>query len=143
MLGTEPAIKEMYVKTGQVVLIFNPVLNHGDRSDQTHQAAECAFEQGRFWEFHDILFENQDILWWGDIRAAVKQLAAEAYLDTEAFNACLDEQRYYNLIYAQDEIRRQAGVRGQPTFFINGEWFAGAQPFELFQGVIESKLAGQ
>ena len=141
MLGTEPAIHEHYIKTGQVKLIFNPVLNHGDRSYQTHQAAECAAEQGRYWEFHDVLFENQDSFWSGDIRATVKQLAAEHELDTAGFNACIDEQRYLDLVSSQDEIRQQRGIRGQPVFDINGEFLIGAQPFETFQSVIEAQLA--
>ena len=143
MLGSEPAIKETYVKTGQVVLIFAPVLNHHDRSDQTHQAAECAYEQGQFWQMHDLLFENQGATWRGDVREAVKQIAVEAGLDTVAFNACIDEQRHYDLIHAQDEIRLEAGIRGQPVFFINGEWLAGPQPFEAFAEVIETQLAAQ
>ena len=141
MLGTEPAIRENYIKNGQLVLIFGPVLNHFDRSDQTHQAAECAYEQGRFWELHDILFENQALLWRSDVRQGVKQLAAQAGLDTVDFNACIDEQRHYDLIKAQDQVRIQAGIRGQPAFYINGEWLVGAQPFEAFAQIIDSKLA--
>jgi protein-disulfide isomerase len=143
VLGTEPEIRETYVKTGQVVLIFAPVLNHNDRSDQTHQAAECAYEQGQFWKFHNILFENQGMTWRGDVREVVKQLAAEAGLDGVAFNACIDEQRYYDLVKEQDEIRLQAGIRGQPVFFINGDWLAGPQPFEAFANIIDAKLAEQ
>jgi protein-disulfide isomerase len=141
VLGAEPAIRENYVKTDQVRLVFNPILNHGDRSYQTHQAAECAAEQGRFWEFHNVLYKNQDSFWGGDIRATVKQLAAEHGLDTASFNACVDEQRYLDLIFSQDEIRQQRGIWGQPVFDINGEFLIGAQPFEVFQGVIEAQLA--
>ena len=54
MLGTQPQIEERFIKTGHVQLIFNPVLNHGDRSDQAHQASECAAEQGQFWAFHNL-----------------------------------------------------------------------------------------
>ncbi len=143
MLGTEPSIKEKYVKNGEVVLIFAPVLNHQDRSDQSHQAAECAADQSRFWEFHNVLFENQNALWRGDIRETVKQLAAQSGLDTAEFNACIDEQRNLERIKAQDQVRLQAGIRGQPVFFINGEFLVGAQPFEAFQSVIEAQLAMQ
>lgn len=141
MLGTEPLIRESYVKTGQVAVIFAPVLNHFDRSYQTHQAAECAADQGRFWEFHDMLFENQVALWSGDVQAVSKQLAAEAGLDTVEFNSCLDEQRHYDLVQAQDKIRLDAGIRGQPVFFINGDFLVGAQSFEVFKATIDSKLA--
>ena len=140
MLGAEPTIRETYIKAGQVRLIFNPVLSHGDRSYQTHQAAECAAEQGRFWEFHDVLFENQDSFWAGDIQATVKELAAGAGLDSASFDTCLDEQRYWDLIVSQDEIRQEHGIRGQPVFDINGEFLFGAQSFEVFQGIIEAQL---
>lgn len=143
MLGVEPLIRENYIKTGQVALIFAPVLSHGDRSYQSHQGAECAADQDRFWEFHDILFENQGDLWRGDIRETVKQLAAEAGLDTIDFDACIDEQRHLDLILAQDQIRQEAGIRGQPVFVIEGEYLVGAQPFEEFQRIIESKLLAQ
>jgi protein-disulfide isomerase len=140
VLGTEPQLKERYVKTGQVKLVFNPVLSHADRSYQTHQAAECAGEQGQFWAFHDVLFEKQGLFWAGEVQATLKQLATESGLDTHRFNACLDEQRYYDLIVSQDEIRRQRGIRGQPVFDINGEFLAGAQPFEAFAQIIEAQL---
>jgi protein-disulfide isomerase len=139
VLGVEPKIREIYVKTGQVVIIFAPVLNHFDYSVQSHQAAECAADQDRFWQFHDTLFENQDRLW-GDINASLKQLAAEMGLNIAEFNACLDEQRHLDLIQAQDQIRLDAGIRGQPVFYINGEIIVGFQPFEVFQAAIDAKL---
>jgi protein-disulfide isomerase len=142
VLGAEPQIKETYVKTGQVRLIFNPVLSHGSYSEQSHLGAECAAEQGRFWEMHHLLFENQDALW-GDTQAVVKELVAELGLDTEKFNACLDEQRYSDLIFAQDEVRQAQGIWGQPVLDINGERLFGAQSFEKFQEVIETKLTEQ
>jgi protein-disulfide isomerase len=143
VLGTEPELRESYIKNGQVKLVFSPVLNHADRSYQAHQAAECAAEQGQFWQFHDTLFENQDALWVGDIRIVIKQLAVEFGLETESFNTCLDEQRYLDLVLSQDEIRKQQGIRGQPVFDINGDFLAGVQPFTAFAEVIDRKLAGQ
>lgn len=140
MLGAEPAIKETYIKTGLVRLVFNPVLNHFDLSEQSHLAAECAAEQGRFWEMHDALFENQDALW-SDTAGVAKQLAADLGLDTVQFNACMDEERYMDLLYQQDEVRQTHGIRGQPVFDINGELLYGAQSFETFQAVIQAKLA--
>lgn len=140
MLGSERQLIESYLKTGQLRLVFNPVLNHGDRSRQSHQGAECAAEQGRFWEFREFLFEHQDRLWQGDSREGVKALAAELGLDSAAFNACLDEQRTLSLIEAQDTRRINRGIRFQPSFEINGEFMFGPQRFEVFQQVIEGKL---
>lgn len=140
MLSAEPQIKENYVKTGQVKLIFAPVLNHGDRSLQTHQAAECAADQGRFWDMHNLLFENQEILFGGDVQATVKQLAAQIGFDTAAFNSCLDEQRTLARVEAQDELRRQRGIRGQPVFNINDSYLIGAQPYDVYATVINESL---
>jgi protein-disulfide isomerase len=140
VLGVEPLLREKYVKNGQLLIVFAPVLNHADYSDQTHQAAECAAEQDRFWEFHDLLFERQDDFWAGDIQTLLKGLAAEANLELEQFNTCLDEQRYFELIRSQDEFRQEAGIRGQPVFYINGDYLVGSQPLEVFQATIENKL---
>ena len=128
------------MKAGLVRLVFAPVLNHADRSDQSHQAAECAADQNRFWEMHNLLFANQDTLWWGDIRATIKQLAAENGFDTVAFNACLDEQRTLERVKAQDQIRRERGIRGQPVFDINGSFLIGAQPYDVYATVINENL---
>jgi protein-disulfide isomerase len=142
VLGSEPIIRENYVKTGRLRIVFAPVLNHGDYSDQTHQAAECAADQGRFWDFHNLLFENQDAIWFSsDMRATIKELAAQTGLDTAQFNTCLDEQRHFELIRAQDQIRQNLGIRGQPVFSINGDYFVGSQPYEVLQAAIESKLS--
>ena len=141
MLSAEPQIVENYVKPGLVKLVFAPVLNHADRSDQTHQAAECAADQGRFWEMHHLLFANQDTFWWGDIRATVKQLAAENGFDAAAFNACIDGQQTLERIRAQDQIRRERGIRGQPVFDINGSFLIGAQPYDVYATVINEVLA--
>jgi protein-disulfide isomerase len=141
VVGTEPQIKENYVKNGQLLLVFAPVLNHADRSDQTHQAAECAADQERFWEMHDLLFENHDRLWSGDVRATVKQLATEAGLDSTAFNSCIDAQQNLERIRAQDEFRRNLGIRGQPVFSINGNYLIGAQPYESYANLIDQSLS--
>ncbi len=141
MLGTEPQVDETYVKTGKVRVIFSPVLNHGDRSYVAHQAAECAGDQDQFWAFRHFLYENQDALWSGDIRATVKQLAATAGLESADFDACIDSERHYDRVDAQDAIRRAAGIRAQPFFDFNGDVYGGAPPFEAFVQVIEGKLA--
>lgn len=140
MLSAEPQIKETYVKTGQVRLIFAPVLNHADYSLQTHQAAECAADQGRFWEMHNLLFENQDMFWGVGTIATLKQLAAEHGFDTADFNACMNEQRTLERVQAQDEIRRARGIRGQPVFNINDSYLIGAQPFDVYATVINESL---
>jgi protein-disulfide isomerase len=115
-------------------------LDHGDRSLQAHQAAECAAEQGKFWALHDIMFKRQRELYSGDIREVIKQMAAELELDSQQFNRCIDDQRYVDLVQSQDQHRRDLGVRTRPTFDINGHLVIGAQHFDAFQSTIEPLL---
>jgi len=140
VVGTEPDVKEKYVKSGQARLVFNPMLDHGDRSFQAHQAAECAGEQGQFWPMHDAIFENQRALYGGDIRETLKGLAEGVGLESQQFNSCLDEQRYAELVQSQDEFRRTQGVRTRPTFDINGQLVVGPQGFAIFENIIDTQL---
>ncbi len=100
-------------------------------------AANCAGEQGKYWEFHDLLFLGGRKLG----RETYIAYAEELGLDMEAFIPCLDseEQRQEVLADFNDGVR--LGVRGTPTFFINGIPVVGAQPFPVFQNIIEQELA--
>lgn len=140
MLGTEPQIEQSYVKSGQVKLVFNPMIDLGEGSRQAHQAAACAGEQGKFWPMHDLLFENQGALYSGDVREVSKGLAAQLSLDTDQFNSCVDEERTADLVQSQEDRRRQLGIRTRPTFDVNGQLIVGGQPFEVFQAAIEPLL---
>jgi protein-disulfide isomerase len=139
VLGAEADIKFNYVDSGQVKLVFNPMLDHGDYSLQAHQAAECAGEQGQFWPMHDLLFAFQDQLW-GDTKEMTKELATRLDIDHKQFNTCMDEQRYQDLVQSQDQQRRDLGIRTRPTLDVNGQFVIGPQPFANFKTVIESML---
>ena len=141
MLGAEVEIEETYVKSGQVRLVFAPMLDHADRSVQAHQAAECAGEQGQFWALHDIFFVEQNDLWRGDIREVIKDKATRLPLDHASFNACIDEQRYVDVVVAQDQMRKEIGVRSRPSIFVNDQIVVGPQPFSTFQALIDPLLA--
>lgn len=141
MLGTEPEVKETYIRTGQVRLIFHDILDHGNSSLQASQAAMCAGEQGQYWAFHDLLFAEQGRLFGGNTLQTTKDLAVElGTLDTAAFNTCMDEQRYAAIVQSNNEQRRAIGVRTRPTFDINGVFLAGAQPFTVLQATIDPLL---
>ncbi len=100
-------------------------------------AAECADDQGKFWEYHDVLFSNQQALGVPDL----KRYAEELGLDAEAFAECLDSQKYNGEVDADLRDGLRAGVTGTPTFFINGKRVVGAQPLQTFQTLIEQALA--
>ena len=119
-------------------IAFSPMLDLGPNSLAAANAAECAGEQGQFWPMHDLLFERQrDIFGGADVFG---EMAAELGLDTAAFNSCVSEQRYADVIQAQDQARRQLGIRTRPTFDINGQLVVGALGFDAFNSVIEPQL---
>lgn len=102
-------------------------------------AAHCAGEQGAYFQFHDALFSYQ----YGLGREAYLTYAAELGLDTKAFQTCLDEKRYAEKVESDLRYGLSIGVSSTPTFFVNGIAIVGAQPFEVFQQIIEKELSGQ
>jgi protein-disulfide isomerase len=103
------------------------------------EAARCAGEQGKFWEYHDILFDSQDQTTTADFKRFAEQLK----LDGARFAGCLDSGKYRAAVEADMKDGTQLGVTGTPTFFINGRMLVGAQPLEQFRKVIERELKRQ
>lgn len=127
--------------TGQVQFVHRSVAWNPD-SQRAAEAAECADEQGAFWEYSDLLFANR-----ARLPAAVafgkpylEAYAAALNLDGGAFFACLDSDRYASAVRASTGAAEAAGVRATPTFLINGEMVEGNLPFESFQTMIERFL---
>lgn len=134
---TLPLIEQNYIETGKVKLIFKdfPLPSH-QFAQKASEAAECAGDQGKYWEYHDILFRNQNDLRKNDLKNYAKQLN----LDTSLFNECLDSGKYKKAV--QDDLNEgiKLGVKGTPAFFINGKFVSGAQPYSVFKQMIEEKL---
>lgn len=124
----------------QVKLIFRdfPLSSMHQYAQKAAEASECAGEQGKYWEMHDKLFENQQALTADDL----KKYAADLGLDTGKFNTCLDSGAMASEVQKDFNDGQAAGVSGTPTFFINGQKLVGAQPFTAFKPVIDAKLAG-
>lgn len=133
---TLPKLKETYVKKGQVRFIYRHFAILGKFSVQAAQAVECAGEQGKFWEYHDRLFANQGAF----TDAKLKKYARELKLNVAAFSKCLDSGRYKEKVEGETTVAASLGARGTPTFFVNERLLVGAQPFEVFQSVIEEEL---
>lgn len=103
------------------------------------EAANCAGDQGVYWPYHDKLFGME----LGLGTDAYQQYAQQLGINMDQFNACLKDGKYKDEIQADFEFAAQLGVRSTPTFFINGIALVGAQPFEVFQQVIDKELAGE
>ena len=101
------------------------------------EAARCAGDQGRFWEYHDLLFANQQSLAPDDL----KRHAATMKLDPGQFGACFERGRHRAEVAADLEEGTRQGIQATPTVFINGRAVIGAQPFELYEKLIEEELS--
>ncbi len=141
MLGVEPEIVSNFVESGQVKIVFWPVLNHGNPSLYATLTAECVAQQDMdaFWNLHTLLFENQDDLWGAD-RDYFVETAVSVGADQAQFEACYDGPSGLETVFALDDLRRQRGISSQPVFDINGNLLAGLQSFELLSTVFNSLL---
>ena len=144
---TAPQLKEAYLRTGKILQIFRdfPLESIHAQARKAAEAARCAGEQGaeQFWAMHDLLFERAGQ--WADQKDAIdrfKLYAQELELDHATFNECLTSGRTSPAIDADLEAGLTQGVQGTPTFFLNGYPIVGAQPFSVFQSVIDALLAG-
>jgi protein-disulfide isomerase len=143
----EPQLLNAYVATGQARLIFRYYPFIGPESLQAAYASTCADEQGRFWDYHDMLFANQQ----GENRGAfvdrrLLAFAEDLGLDMDAFQVCFDEQAHESEIAEDVEAARQAGVTSTPTILVNGVLVPSATPgaitsFSEIAAAIEAALA--
>jgi len=101
------------------------------------EAARCAGEQGKFWEYHDALFSDQNHL----DRGGLQNKAQKLQLDEKQFDLCLTAEKYKTQIQRDSQDGMRVGVSGTPGFFINGIFLSGAQPESAFEKVIEEQLA--
>ncbi|GAP20128.1 DsbA family protein [Leptolinea tardivitalis] len=120
-LKAEPEFVKQYVETGKVFVTFTPFSFIGEESVKAAEAAYCAADQGKFWEYHDLLFENQNGENKGNFtRSLFLQFAKDLSLDTAAFQTCIDNGTNAakvkdNMTYGQNK-----GVNGTPYFMVNG-----------------------
>jgi protein-disulfide isomerase len=138
-LQTEPALIENYVTSGDVYFVYRSLGDWlGPDSQIAAEAAYCAGDQKKFWEFHDALFSNQGLISFSNEN--LLKLGKELGLDTEELAICLDSNRSSPQVLQDLQDGLQAGVRGTPSFLINGKMVTGAQPFNVFQIEIDSAL---
>jgi protein-disulfide isomerase len=140
----EPQIREAYIDTGLARLAWHDFAWIGAESRDAANAARCAGDQGQFWEFHDLLYANQQ----GENAGAfakprLKAFGAALGLEPSTFDACVDGDQHGGAVRADFGDVRTQGFNGTPTFVIGGRRIVGAQPFEVFAAAIDAALAGQ
>lgn len=137
---TLPLIKEQFIDTGLVRFVYKDFVVVG--GDRAAEAAHCAAEQGAFWQYHNLLFARQteDRGRWSDPNVH-RAYAQKLGLNADALVRCFEERRYQEKVLASTEEAQRNGGTGTPFFLINNTPVPGAQPFSVFQEVIETKLA--
>jgi len=148
---TFPLIEKNYINSDKVKFVYRdfPIKSTHPNAFPSALASECADDQGKFWEYHDKVFVNQNN--WQDLDVstsvnAFKQYAIELGLNMAEFNQCLESSKYSNEVNKDLQDGTIYGVTGTPGFFIgNGNIgyvkVTGAQPYSVFEQVIEEQLA--
>ena len=135
---TLPKIREAYGDEVRYVYRDFPLVGIHEFAQKAAEAAQCMHEQGLFWQYHDLLFADQEALAAPDLKRYAQQVGA----DTGEFDKCLDasENAWEVMLDVRDGA--QAGVTGTPAFLINGVLLPGVAGFEQFQAIIDQALAG-
>jgi len=122
---------------GKVRVVFRhfPLSFHAN-AQKAAEAAECAGEQGKFWEMHDKMFADQSALSIDNLKSDARTLG----LNTSKFNDCLDSGKYTDKVKKQMAEGSAGGVTGTPATFVGDQLVKGAVPYETFKAVVESKL---
>jgi protein-disulfide isomerase len=134
---TLPKIETEYIQTGKVRLVYRDFpLDIHQNAQKAAEASKCADEQGKYWEYHNMLFDNQQAL---DI-SSLMLYAKELKLNENTFNDCLNTGKMTSRVQKDLNDGLDYGVSGTPSFFINGIELVGAQPYSVFKQVIDNEL---
>ncbi len=139
--GSLRQIIDKYVNTNQVQIVFHHFAFIGEESIRAAEAAECANEQNKFWDFYDVLFDNQA----GENQGAFSDakltgFAQQLKLDTTKFQECFSSDRYRSKIQADTNNGQLRGVTSTPTLFVNDKKVVGAISIQQFDNLVSTLL---
>ena len=144
--NTKPSIIRDYIDSGKANLVFVDMAFLGRDSGPAAQATYCAEDQGKYWEYHSMLYNAQEDKidgGWANTER-LKAFAFSMGLDMESFESCLDSGKYSKRVQYNTQQAREHGVRGTPGFFIVGpdgqQQIGGAQPFSVFKQVLDQMV---
>ncbi len=135
----QPTLVEVLDKyKGKVRLVFKdlPLDSLHPQARTVSEAAACANDQNKFWEFHDKIFEGGP----DSSPEYLRKLATDSGLDVAAFTQCMESGKHRARVQSDVELGSSLGINGTPAFFINGRSLSGAQPLEAFVKIIEEEL---
>ncbi len=139
-IRSEPVLAEVlsrYPESVRVIHRHFPLDSIHAFARPAAEAAMCADEQGKFWEFHDAIFARKGRL----AESSFTEIGAELELDTEALDTCIAERRYAEFVQTDFSAGQRAGVTGTPAFFVNGIPLKGARDADDLSRVVDSELA--
>jgi protein-disulfide isomerase len=137
VMPTMKQLRETYGDRVRIVWKDFPLTSIHPQAFKAAEAGQCAREQGKFWEYHDRLFANQQALQ----PDSLKKYATEVGLDAAKFNACVDTSKYGDRVREGVAQGSRLGVNSTPTLYVNGRMLSGAQPYEAIAAVIDEELA--
>jgi protein-disulfide isomerase len=142
---TLPELTEKYIDTGKLKLVFRdfPLGFHDPLATEQAMAAECVREQTddeTYFAYHDLIFETTNSNGKGMQKDQLYELADQIGVNKAEFTECLDSEKYKDEVAKDLADGQSAGVSGTPGFLINGQLVSGAQPFSVFEQIIEAEL---
>jgi len=136
-----PQLKSAYIDTGKVKFTYHVYAFLGDESIRAAQAAKCAADQGKFWQYHDSLYDNQKTENSGGFSDAnLKSLAQKIGADQNQFNQCLATNKYADAVNSDTQLGSSYGVSATPTIFFNGYKTEGVQSYAQYSALIDYLL---
>ena len=147
--NAEPLLNETYIQSGKVLLVFKHLPNRGFDSMGAALAAQCTNDQGKFWQFHNLLYGNQKQIdsGWVSIDNLKKFALLIKGLDIQKFDSCLDTAKYKVFVQNDVNLALSFGFKETPSFIVvnndgsKPEFLRGALPFPSFEAVIDKKLS--
>jgi protein-disulfide isomerase len=136
-------LRAEYEAGGLVRFEFKNFIIEGPITAGAANAAECAADQGRFWDYHDVLFNQQGVGATESVfsKAGLKQYGAQLGLTTDTFNRCVDGDQRLEKVYRDASDGKGQGVQATPTFFINGQKVEGAVPYADLKARVDAAIA--
>ncbi|KKS98029.1 MAG: oxidoreductase [Candidatus Gottesmanbacteria bacterium GW2011_GWA2_43_14] len=135
-----PGLRKEYIDSGKIRFVWKDYPLHGEEAILVHSAAKCAQEQNKFWEFHDVIFDNYGKEGLTYNKEFLNEVASEVKLNAANFTSCLESGKYTQKMQDAISYAQSVGANGTPATFINGKLISGADTYSSFKKEIDAIL---